>query len=1342
MVNEQTDKLQKMFRGIVGRAFSAIQEKKITVDVFVINLVNTPVEHRNMHKEFFDMVIIELCKEPSLVKVWYSLSQYWNFLSYSLLEQVVCDYGDEDLNTDMEDYKKELKEFRCRTRLCDFAKYSIKINENLSEQNLKRFTIKLGQSWDECTLEYLENLSEKISQKFFLPSFSLVLQDIKPGCISVTWAVPAMIAVSLKENIENTDMGEFCKEHVIMAISIDGQECKYSPVQKYSAYLKDLYSHKEGKNLAPFRLAGIEKKKVERRELDKFSRSTLRGDQDDVVYSKHHMDQHEIGHPTWHKKKQPRLILIEGAPGVGKTTFSDQFCYEWSQGKLLRDHKLLVLLPLRDNRVKSARNVSDLFQHPQLQQEIAEEVKSSGGEGVALWLEAWDELEEETRKKSSIFLDLVQGRVLPKATVIITSRPWATQNMHSGGNIDQHIEIVSTPKIQFSRVLTGDKVRSDIRDKFIDYVNLNPSVKAAMHTPVTADIVAEVFQWSRDIESPPPTTLTQLYTAFTCKLFSQNLSSRKAEGRKSWKIRSLEEVPADAKEGLLKMCRLAWEGIVEQQLTFGSDVVGGDTLGLMHGVRELYGGEDGQLSYNFIHLTLQEFLSAYHITQLSQEKQEQIIRKHVDTGHLNMVVRFYFGLTKPNHFTSQIISEQLSNEYREQAPTYHWLFECGDVETIAEKLRKVSLKSSYSWNPLDYYVLGYCVSHYEFKWKLDFSFASMEDEGIEMLCRGMASAPDTTWNGELEADFSDNNITSEGMKWFTKIPLQRLQQIKELNFNSNKLDSNALNVFPEVVPNLSKLKALSLGGIGKGGAVEVLKCLYLHKIPVEKLDLQYAGVGEEDCALIALLTRTLLDLDISVNSLSSNSIATIMEGLLQHNIIQTLDMSGLHLSEENCVSLGTLLQQSECQLRELLIIGCGIGGEGAVHLGTVLTNNHLLTKLDISDNPIGDIGAAALGDIIRSNTVLTTLHMGKCGITSEGCVQLAAGLIENTTIQTLWLNGNHVGVEGARAISEVIEKNKTLQNLMLYGDESLEEGVDSIIHSLQNSTTLQRVYLSRKYRHHDTVGLRNLGECIIAIDMWQELAWHVHCAHAWQELAWRVHCAHVWQELAWRVHCAHACQELAWRVHCAHTWQRLAWRVHCAHAWQELAWRVHCAHAWQELAWRVHCAHAWQELAWRVHCAHVWQELAWRVHCAHAWQELAWRVHFSHAWQELAWRVHCAHVWQELAWRVHCAHAWQELAWRVHTCGRSWPGVFTVHTRGMSWPGVFTVHTCGSHWLGMFTCGRIVFIITVYYSNIMQVGCDEFSFHCWIVKHMLRMNMHWDIVIIIVMSQSHIYAFH
>ena len=816
-------------------------------------------------------------------------------------------------------------------------------------------------------------------------------------------------------------------------ITVDGQEC----VQKYSAYLKNLYSsHKERKTLAPFKLARLKKKRMRKYELDKFSKSTLRGDQDDVVYSKSHMTQDEIGHPRkWSNDKQPRLILIEGAPGVGKTTFSGEFCHEWSQGKLLSDHKLLVLLPLRDNRVKSARNVSDLFQHPQLQQAIAEQVESNGGEGVALWLEAWDELQENKRQKSSVFLDLVHGRVLPKATVIVTSRPWATQNLKAtSSGIDQHIEIVSTPAIQLSRILSQDKVRPDVRAKLRDYVDKNPSVEAAMHTPVTADIVAEVFQWSQDTESPPPRTTTQLYTTLTCKLLSG-----KAEGQKPGRMGSLEEVAADRKGGFLKMCRLAWEGIIKQQLTFSSDVVaalGGDTLGLTHKVRELHGGEDGQFSYHFIHLTLQEFLSAYHITQLPQDKQDQVIREHIEIGHLNMVVRFYFGLTQPNHFTSAMISQHLSDKYRGQATAYHWLFEAGNG--VPEELgsnKEVSVRSSYSWNPLDYYAVGHCISHYQFQWELDFSSASMGDEGVEMICKGMASNTKTTHSGEIEGDFSGNHITSDSLKWFLEIPIQLLQQMKILDFGNNELDGPALNTFCGAIPNLTHLQVLTLSWnpIGMGGAVEVLKCLYHYKTPLKELYLEKTGVGEEDCAQLALLID-LEGLDIRENSLSSNSVA----------------------------SLSSLLQQSVCQLRWLYISGCGIGGEGAVRTG--LINNHSLTTLWMGHNPIGDIGAAALGDMIRDNTVLETLHMQYCEITSQGFVQLAAGLISNTSLKTLWLSGNHCGMDGAKAIGSMLEENKKLQRLELYHDDSLEEGVAVIMAGLQHNTTLSELWLPRQYQ--------------------------------------------------------------------------------------------------------------------------------------------------------------------------------------------------------------------------------------------------------------------------------------
>ena len=91
-------------------------------------------------------------------------------------------------------------------------------------------------------------------------------------------------------------------------------------------------------------------------------------------------------------RHQQKLILIEGAPGVGKTTFSWEFCRKWGKGEILQDHSLLFFLPLRDNNLKETKTLSDLFYHPnsELQQAVVQ-VTSNQGQGVAIWLEAWNE---------------------------------------------------------------------------------------------------------------------------------------------------------------------------------------------------------------------------------------------------------------------------------------------------------------------------------------------------------------------------------------------------------------------------------------------------------------------------------------------------------------------------------------------------------------------------------------------------------------------------------------------------------------------------------------------------------------------------------------------------------------------------------------------------------------------------------------------------------------------------------------------------------------------------------------------------------------------------------------
>ena len=69
---------------------------------------------------------------------------------------------------------------------------------------------------------------------------------------------------------------------------------------------------------------------------------------------------------------------------------------------------------------------------------------------------------------------------------------------------------------------------------------------------------------------------------------------------------------------LSSISELAYNGICTNwgdsvQLIFSNFPEGFETLGLMQSVPELYVTEGEDMSHNFLHLTLQEFLAAYHI---------------------------------------------------------------------------------------------------------------------------------------------------------------------------------------------------------------------------------------------------------------------------------------------------------------------------------------------------------------------------------------------------------------------------------------------------------------------------------------------------------------------------------------------------------------------------------------------------------------------------------------------------------------------------------------------------------------------------------------------------------
>ena len=722
------------------------------------------------------------------------LNLYWDFLNYTLLEHIVTNFGNNDTKAAMANYVTELVAFRKATNLSDFISHWPCAGEappDMSEL-VTKIKKKMEKDWSNCTLEDVEQFRRTLTQKLLLPSFAVLLRNAEQGCISLTWLIPSSIVKLLSKDIHNTKLDWF-KEHHIEGLAIDGQDLYSSATFQYSTFLKKLYTSQKPpptlsssplpQKLLPFKLARIEKEKTDLCS-DEFTRWYLRWDMDDVgshttICKKSPITFEDVGKLSIHH--QHKLVLIEGAPGVGKTTFSWEFCRKWSIGQILQGHSLLLLLPVRDNSLKAAKTLSDLFYHPnsELQQAVVQEVTSNQGQGVAIWLEAWDELDHEPREKPSVFLDLIHGRILPLATVFVTSRPWASEHLRVNceHRITQHVEILTSAKDQIEHYISKAEAEarpSSFAAKFTNYLSSNPVIRAAMYTPVTAKMAAEVFTWSLHTESPPPTTVTELFTAFTLKTLVYHLSTHPVYHKHQLKVTTFGDLPTAVYKQFQDLCRMAYEGILNrQQLVFSATHLstGFAPLGLMQEVPQLY-TEARASSYHFIHLTLQEYLAAIHISQLPSPDQTRLFQEHIDTGHFKMTIRFLAGLTKLANIPPDITKKLLNDT---KLICFHLLFEAKDISmhmtTQTLGLVENVVESQYSWTPLDYYVTGHAISYSNCPWKLDFNNYFMDDEKFELFCQGCAAPGGTGCRGHIShANFNGSDITARSLQSFLNIP--------------------------------------------------------------------------------------------------------------------------------------------------------------------------------------------------------------------------------------------------------------------------------------------------------------------------------------------------------------------------------------------------------------------------------------------------------------------------------------------------------------------------------------------------------------------------------------------
>ena len=422
-----------------------------------------------------------------------------------------------------------------------------------------------------------------------------------------------------------------------------------------------------------------------------------------------------------------RVIVIEGAPGIGKSTLAWELCRKWEEYASMKAYSLVILLRLREKSVQNIIDISSLFSAYQKSDKtsLVDEVQNNQGKGVLFVFDGFDELPKSLQREGFL-IDLLRKSILSKSTVVVTNRPAAMDRLLTISKpvIEKRIKILGFSQEGIEAYAAS--AFSSSKDKlegFKNYISrsTNPAINSLMYVPLYADFIVMIYE-NATSKGSLPRTITQLYTQLCLTILNRYLEANTEHSS----VCKFEKLPDALYKQFLELSKLAYEGFEREDVIFYSDI--GEHFGFLDAVPDLYGGRE--ISFNFLHLTLQEFLAAYHISHMSDSGVE-LFRNRGKDERWNVVWRFVAGLRGSLYLDSSSVGVWIRKDSL-SVFFIQCLFEAQHVKIDFQSTfgnENMSCATFSTSASLDYYALGFCIANYttaESSWKVVFPFAGSD----------------------------------------------------------------------------------------------------------------------------------------------------------------------------------------------------------------------------------------------------------------------------------------------------------------------------------------------------------------------------------------------------------------------------------------------------------------------------------------------------------------------------------------------------------------------------------------------------------------------------------------
>ena len=713
--------------------------------------------------------------------------------------------------------------------------------------------------------------------------------------------------------------------------------------------------------------------------------------------------------------KSNELILVEGRPGSGKTTLVHKVIKDWASGKALAKSKLTLLLTLRllnDGQDETLEKVLQTLYSDEDAIAILHDIRD--GEGVCFLLDGLDEYQPQNREKS-VILKLLHRNQHHRSMITIFTRPSATERL-SKDLITKTIEVFGFKKEQISEYIDnfpfdeeGGTSDSSITKagQLKEYLHSYPNIHDMCYLPIHAAMICFLFRFAKNVSA----TQTKVYEEFTRWIIQRHL----ARYKNCKALDSLKDLDGDLKKYLKDLCHLAYEMTIKSKQVINAKELqvqlGGSGslseeggLGLLTICPTLYQTGFHQ-SYAFLHLTFQEFLTAYYIANyMNISRQLKVLKKY---SEMKTVWLFFSGLANFEK-TPKILDELFSQDMMELC---RYALE-SQSKTLSNKILENKLDLLYFYQaliPTDLLSIKYVIET-----------SSRPIKSINVRSYGH----DHNRMRALLQQLQEANVQQLRDIWIQVCDditnslcelLQTATNIGRLNLNIKHTHSCCAKELALQINHCTKLFFFIVSYSGTPECIQTFFSslslstlqwsLYLEKLDGQRI--RALGNGLQHF-------HTELKLTVFESDINEDDMTSLVDGL------QNIKSLHLNLSHNNiyCSGIISLAERlSSLKLRDLKLSRTNIGPDGAIALAGGIKSLTELGQLDLSHNNIGPDGAIALAGGIKSLTELGRLDLSHNNIGPDGAIALAGGLKSLTKLNRLDLSHNNIGPAGATALA-------------------------------------------------------------------------------------------------------------------------------------------------------------------------------------------------------------------------------------------------------------------------------------------------------------------------------------